>query len=111
MRHILVFTPGHDRTASRLYASCQILIICSLFPPQSANLCLSTLITGAIGRTIFALGLGQCIGVIVGTNILTCAIVGYMSAMGPKLGMRQMVITRYSFGWCEYGVVVSLSHH
>ncbi|KAI9000120.1 purine-cytosine permease-like protein [Hyaloraphidium curvatum] len=65
----------------------------------SANFCLSTMVTGALGRTIWVLATYQSILIIFFTNLFTCALVAYMSTYGPKLGLRQMVIARFSFGW------------
>ncbi|KXS17723.1 hypothetical protein M427DRAFT_144151 [Gonapodya prolifera JEL478] len=66
---------------------------------MSANMCLSTLATGALGIGLFGLSLTQGIACVVIVNALCCAVTAYFSTFGPRLGMRQMIVTRYSFGY------------
>jgi NCS1 nucleoside transporter family len=65
----------------------------------SANLVLSTIALGALAINVFALGLWDSIGVIVAFNLLGVLPVAFFSTLGPKLGLRQMTISRFSFGW------------
>jgi Purine-cytosine permease and related proteins len=65
----------------------------------SANLVISTLALGALAIPVFALGFWQAIAVIVIFNILGVLPVAFFSTLGPRLGLRQMTITRFSFGW------------
>lgn len=65
----------------------------------SANLVLSTVSLGALARTIFQLGFWDSFAIIVIFNILGILPVAFFSTLGPKLGLRQMTISRFSFGW------------
>jgi NCS1 nucleoside transporter family len=65
----------------------------------SANLVLSTIALGALAINVFSLGLWDSIAVIVLFNLLGVLPVAFFSTLGPKLGLRQMTISRFSFGW------------
>jgi len=65
----------------------------------SANLVLSTMALGALAIPVFGLGFWQAVGVIIVFNILGVLPVAFFSTLGPRLGLRQMTITRFSFGW------------
>ncbi|KAH6900976.1 purine-cytosine permease [Coprinopsis sp. MPI-PUGE-AT-0042] len=68
------------------------------------NLNILTFSAGTLGPVIFGLGLRDTCLTILFFNIVCCAFPAYICAWGPKLGMRQMVITRYSFGY--YGTLL-----
>ncbi|KAG8746684.1 hypothetical protein FRC10_003988 [Ceratobasidium sp. 414] len=53
---------------------------------------------GALGTIVYGLTFRQAAGVIVGFNLLAILPPAYFSTFGPKLGLRQMVQARYSFG-------------
>ncbi len=65
----------------------------------SANLVLSTVALGALATTVFKLGFWDGVASIVIFNILGILPVAFFSTLGPKLGLRQMTISRFSFGW------------
>ncbi len=65
----------------------------------SANLVLSTVVLGAIAIPVFGLGFWDSIAVIIIFNALGVLPVAFFSTLGPKLGLRQMTISRFSFGW------------
>ncbi|GAC1474154.1 MAG: cytosine permease [Ktedonobacteraceae bacterium] len=65
----------------------------------SANLVISTVALGAIAIPVFGLGFWQSIAVIIIFNILGVLPVAFFSTLGPLLGLRQMTISRFSFGW------------
>ncbi|GAC1651519.1 MAG: cytosine permease [Ktedonobacteraceae bacterium] len=65
----------------------------------SANLVISTVALGALALPVFGLGFWDSVGAIILFNILGSLPVAFFSTMGPKLGLRQMVISRFSFGW------------
>ncbi len=65
----------------------------------SANLVITTIALGALAVPVFGLGFWDSVGAIVLFNILGALPVAFLSTMGPKLGLRQMVISRFSFGW------------
>ncbi|EDR02133.1 cytosine-purine permease [Laccaria bicolor S238N-H82] len=58
----------------------------------------------SLGPAIFGLGLRDSCLTILFFNIICCAPPAYLATWGPKLGMRQMVISRYSFGY--YGIII-----
>ncbi|KAG9104171.1 hypothetical protein FRC06_004808 [Ceratobasidium sp. 370] len=59
---------------------------------------------GTLGTVVYGLTFRQAAGVIVGFNLLAILPPAYFSTFGPKLGLRQMVQARYSFGW--FGAIV-----
>jgi NCS1 nucleoside transporter family len=65
----------------------------------SANLVLSTIALGSLAINVFSLGLWDSVAVIVIFNLLGVLPVAFFSTLGPKLGLRQMTISRFSFGW------------
>jgi len=65
----------------------------------SANLVLPALALGSLATGIFKLGFWDSVIVIVLFNILGILPVAFFSTLGPKLGLRQMTISRFSFGW------------
>src|SRR5579884_676300 len=64
----------------------------------AANLCMATWVVGALA-TVFGLGLYEALAAIVIGNLLGMACLGAVSAMGPRAGVPQMVLTRASFGY------------
>src|SRR5919109_1944583 len=65
----------------------------------SANLVISTVGLGALAVPIFGLGFWDSLAAIVIFNILGVLPVAFFSTLGPRLGLRQMTISRFSFGW------------
>ncbi|BFZ64788.1 Purine-cytosine permease fcy21 [Saitoella coloradoensis] len=65
----------------------------------AANLVISTFTIGTLGSAIFGCGFWDSIATIIFFNMLGIIPVAYFSTFGAKMGMRQMVITRYSFGY------------
>ncbi|SGY20562.1 BQ5605_C016g08093 [Microbotryum silenes-dioicae] len=64
--------------------------------------------TGTLGPLLFGFSM-KCLAppiytqnsflVIVFFNIFSCAVPSYFAVFGPRLGMRQMAVARYSYGW------------
>jgi NCS1 nucleoside transporter family len=73
----------------------------------SANLVISTVALGAIAIPVFQLGFWDSVAVIIIFNILGVLPVAFFSTLGPKLGLRQMTISRFSFGWVG-GIIMAL---
>ena len=73
----------------------------------SANLVISTIALGAIANLAFGLGFWDGLAVIIIFNALGVLPVAFFSTLGPKLGLRQMTITRFSFGWVG-GIIMAL---
>src|SRR5207248_11193608 len=65
----------------------------------SANLVISTVGLGALAIPIFGLGFWDSLAVILIFNALGVLPVAFFATLGPKLGLRQMTISRFSFGW------------
>ncbi|EKM75847.1 hypothetical protein AGABI1DRAFT_122979 [Agaricus bisporus var. burnettii JB137-S8] len=70
----------------------------------SANCNILSFSAGTLGPAIFGLGTRDSCLTILFFELLFCLMPAYASTWGPKLGMRQMVISRYSFGY--YGVLL-----
>jgi NCS1 nucleoside transporter family len=73
----------------------------------SANLVISTIALGAIANLAFGLGFWDGLAVIIVFNVLGVLPVAFFSTLGPKLGLRQMTITRFAFGWVG-GIIMAL---
>src|SRR5205085_9436228 len=73
----------------------------------SANLVISTIGLGALAVPIFSLGFWDSVAVIIIFNVLGVLPVAFFSTLGPKLGLRQMTISRFSFGWVG-GIIMAL---
>lgn len=71
----------------------------------SANLVISTVALGALAIPIFGLGFWDSVAAIVIFNLLGALPVAFLATMGPKLGLRQMTISRFSFGWVGAGIM------
>ncbi|KAH7341411.1 cytosine-purine permease [Rhizoctonia solani] len=75
-----------------------------LFLWISANFNILAFSTGSLGPAIFALGLKESLLIIFFINLLSAMLPAYFSTFGPRLGMRQMIVSRYSFGF--YGSIL-----
>src|SRR5579863_1281833 len=73
---------------------------------MSANLVLSTVAVGALA-SVLGLGFWDSFIAIVIFNVLGTLPVAFFSTLGPKLGLRQMTISRFSFGWIG-GIIMAL---
>jgi hypothetical protein len=71
----------------------------------SANMVVSAFAIGALAYPVFYLGFIDTILTIFFINILGILPVCFFSTFGPRFGLRQMVLSRFFFGW--YGVKVS----
>ena len=72
---------------------------------MSANLVISTIALGVLATSVFQLGFWDSVLAIILFNVLGSLPVAFLSTMGPKLGLRQMTITRFSFGWAGAGIM------
>ena len=74
----------------------------------SANLVISTVALGTLPSAPFLnMGFWDSFGAIVLFNFLGVLPVAFFSTLGPKLGLRQMTISRFSFGWVG-GIIMAL---
>lgn len=74
----------------------------------SANLVISTLALGTLPAAPFLnMGFWDSFAAIVIFNILGVLPVAFFSTLGPRLGLRQMTISRFSFGWVG-GIIMAL---
>lgn len=69
-----------------------------------SNIMVLTVVTGALGTTVFGLDLGTSILAIVLGNLAGAIFMALHSAQGPQLGVPQMVQTRGQFG--SYGALL-----
>ncbi|KAF2764429.1 purine-cytosine permease [Teratosphaeria nubilosa] len=65
----------------------------------SANMVVSTFAIGILAKPLFYLGVADACLVILFFNILGLFPVCYFSTFGPAFGLRQMVLSRFWFGW------------
>lgn len=69
----------------------------------------SSFAIGALAIPIFDLGFVDSALTIIFINILGIFPVCFFSTFGPRFGLRQMVLSRFWFGY--YGVKLSKCHH
>ncbi|GJE93171.1 NCS cytosine-purine permease [Phanerochaete sordida] len=70
----------------------------------SANFNILSFSAGSLGPAVFGLGLRDSCLVILFFNLLASLLPAYLTTWGPRLGLRQMCLSRYSFGF--FGVIV-----
>ncbi|KAI1798002.1 purine-cytosine permease [Ganoderma leucocontextum] len=70
----------------------------------SANINILSFGTGTAGPAFFGLGLRDTLLILLVVDLIACAIPAYFAVFGPKLGMRSMVLARYSWGY--YGSII-----
>ena len=59
----------------------------------------STFALGGLATPVFGLGFVEAVLTIIFVNTLGVTAVGFYSTLGPKFGLRQMVLGRYWFGY------------
>lgn len=64
----------------------------------SANFVIATFSLGALGITVFALSFWQAVLTIIFFALLGATPVAYFSVFGPKLGLRQIFLSKYLMG-------------
>lgn len=65
----------------------------------SANMVVSSFAIGVLAQAIFFLGFVDAILVTLFFNLLGIIPVCYFSTFGPRFGLRQMVLSRFWYGW------------
>lgn len=75
----------------------------------SANLNISSFAIGALGITLFETGFWDGVATIIFFNMISILPVCYYSTFGQRLGLRQMVVSRFSFGVLGTPLVASLN--
>ncbi|KAF2090441.1 purine-cytosine permease [Saccharata proteae CBS 121410] len=68
----------------------------------SANMVVSSFAIGVLGKSLFYLGAADAMLVVLFFNLIGIMPVCYFSTFGPVFGLRQMVLSRFWYGW--YGV-------
>src|SRR5690242_9564564 len=64
----------------------------------SANLVISTVALGTLATVVFKLGFWDSLAIIFVFNLLGVLPPAILSTLGPRLGLRQMTISRFAFG-------------
>src|SRR5213595_196870 len=98
-------THGIERVSPKTRAHARIFDNFTMW--LSANLVISTVGLGALAIPIFGLGFWDSVAIILIFNVLGILPVAFFSTLGPKLGLRQMTISRFSFGWVG-GIIMAL---
>lgn len=93
--------PEGARTDKRLYGNTFIWL--------AANCVLPTFSLGALGPLLFFMGLGDSMLTILFFNIFSAMLPAFCSTFGPKLGLRQMTSSRYSWGFYGAKLVALLN--
>lgn len=65
----------------------------------SANTVISSVAVGSLAGPLFGMAWWDAVAAIVLFNLLGVLPVAFFSTLGPLLGLRQMTISRFSFGW------------
>ncbi|OOF98948.1 hypothetical protein ASPCADRAFT_204646 [Aspergillus carbonarius ITEM 5010] len=74
----------------------------------SATMNLSCFSTGFMGKE-FGLSLGQTIPIMICATFLGACLTGWCATMGPGTGLRQVAISRYSFGFYPSSIIAALN--
>ncbi|PWY70989.1 hypothetical protein BO70DRAFT_382182 [Aspergillus heteromorphus CBS 117.55] len=74
----------------------------------SATMNISCFSTGFMGKE-FGLNLGETIAIIICATFLGGCITGWCATMGPGTGLRQVAISRYSFGFYPSSIIAALN--
>jgi NCS1 nucleoside transporter family len=82
---------AHERHHRRLFDNFTLWL--------SANLVVSTVALGGLAVPVFRLGFAQATAAVVLFNVLGTLPVAFFATLGPRLGLRQMTLSRYAFGW------------
>src|SRR5256885_2745389 len=98
-------THGIERVSPKTRTHVRILDNFTMW--LSANLVISTVGLGALAIPIFGLGFLDSLAIIIIFNALGVLPVAFFSTLGPKLGLRQMTISRFSFGWVG-GIIMAI---
>lgn len=93
-------TKGVDLVLDDEKTDCSIWNAASMW--LSANLVIATFSLGALGVTVFGLSFFQCIMVIIFFSLLGASPVAFFSIFGCRLGLRQMILSKYLLG--NYGM-------
>lgn len=75
---------------------------------MSANMTVSTFAIGALAHPVFDLGFVDTVLTIIFVNIFSILPVCFFSTLGARFGLRQMVLSRFWFGF--YGVKLGKSN-
>ena len=75
----------------------------------STNFAISNFSLGLLGPAIFGLGLSDSVLVILFFVMANSVAVAYLATFGPKTGLRQMTVSRFSFGWYGNKVMAFLN--
>jgi len=65
----------------------------------SANVSITNFSVGLLGPAVFGLGLTDSCLTILFFLLFSNSFVSYLATFGPKTGLRQLTVSRYSFGW------------
>lgn len=76
---------------------------------MSVNVGVATLAFGTLGPALFDLGWWDSFLCLLSFNIIGSIPPALMATLGPKLGLRTMVIPRYSFGWYPAKVIAFIN--
>src|SRR5256714_8077655 len=98
-------THGIERVSPKTRTHVRILDNFSMW--LYAKLVISTIGLGALAVPIFGLGFWDSVAVIIIFNALGVLPVAFFSTLGPKLGLRQMTISRFAFGWVG-GIIMAI---
>src|SRR5437667_52389 len=90
-------TRGIERVPPKARADVRVFNNFTLW--LSANMVISTFALGTLATVVFELGFWDSVAAIIIFNLLGILPVAFLSTLGPKLGLRQMTISRFSFGW------------
>ncbi|OIW32643.1 hypothetical protein CONLIGDRAFT_613281 [Coniochaeta ligniaria NRRL 30616] len=67
------------------------------------------IITGMVGTLSFGIGLRDCSLLILFFSLICTVPAGYFSTFGSRLGLRQMLHARYTFGYYLISLIVALN--
>ncbi|KAJ3924624.1 MAG: permease for cytosine/purines, uracil, thiamine, allantoin-domain-containing protein, partial [Lentinula lateritia] len=75
----------------------------------AANMTITTFSLGCLGGPVFSLGFRDAALTIIFFNLLCNIPVAYFSTWGPKLGLRQLTLSKFSFGYFTSQIPIILN--
>ncbi|KAF2458087.1 purine-cytosine permease [Lineolata rhizophorae] len=75
----------------------------------ACNMVVSSFAIGLLAKSLFYLGFVDAILTVLFFNLLGVIPVAYYSTFGPRFGLRQMVLSRFWFGWWGVKLVAVLN--
>ncbi|KIJ48310.1 hypothetical protein M422DRAFT_777841 [Sphaerobolus stellatus SS14] len=100
-------TQGIDRVPEDEHEGTHNLGVFTLW--MSMFISLTTIPLSMLGQQTFTLTFDRAVATAIRFAVIGCCCLGFISTLRPQLGMRTMVVTRYSFGYWGATIIAVLN--